>query len=190
MKYQHSLRRSPLLRSLASALWLTLAVTTTGAIAELDAPRTHAHMATGEHGKMADKHGVGRGMQPHNIASHFLSMAKPLKLSDDQIKQLTQWRDAYLEKNATAEEQLKAAKADLTRELFADEIDLAKVEALFERIGRLDAQLWRAFAKQLHDVKALLTSEQKKSMKAMWSEKHHGGHGMSHGEKPGHAGAK
>ena len=63
-------------------------------------------------------HGMGHGMhgmRPHNAAEHFLKMGPSLNLTDSQIKQITKLRDEYIEKNATAEEQLKVAYDDLAR---------------------------------------------------------------------------
>lgn len=139
------------------------------------------------HGK-GDGYGKGRhGRQPHNAAAHFLQMASTLKLTDDQTKQLTKLRDDYVEKNATAEEQLKATTSDLTAALYADEVDLSKVNPLLEKIGGLEGPLWRAYAQQLHDIKALLTAEQKKLLKSKWKEGAHGKDEMKrHGNMPKH----
>ena len=46
------------------------------------------------------------------------------------------------------------------------------VSALFGKIGKMDSQLWRAYAQQLHDIKAMLTPEQKKALTGMWKEWH------------------
>ncbi|TPW16177.1 MAG: hypothetical protein FD130_1073 [Halothiobacillaceae bacterium] len=123
-------------------------------------------------------HGMGHGNQmqgygPHNAADHFLKMGSHLKLSAEQNKQLTTLRDSYIEKNALAEEQLNAAQSDIGKTLFGDEVDLTAANALLDKIGKLESQLWRAFAQQLHDIKALLTPEQKKALNAM-RKSHHG----------------
>lgn len=107
-------------------------------------------------------------------------MAGPLKLTDDQIKQLTQLRDDSIQKHAASEDQLKAAFNDLGRALYADDIDASATNGLLEKIGKLDGQLWPVFVQQLHDIKALLTPEQKKMMKSMWDK---GPHAMD--KKPG-----
>ena len=121
------------------------------------------------HGRGHDVH----ALRPHNAAEHFLKMAGPLKLTDDQIKQLTQLRDDYIQKNAASEDQLKAAFNDLGRALYADDIDVSATNGLLEKIGKLDGQLWPVFVQQLHDIKALLTPEQKKMMKSMWEKGPH-----------------
>jgi Spy/CpxP family protein refolding chaperone len=152
----------------------------------------HPGMGMSEHG-----HGMGmgmsmwggmghgmHGMQPHNAAEHFLKMGPSLNLTDTQITQLTKLRDEYIEKNATAEEQLKVAYEDLGRALYADSVDMKAVNALFEKIGKMDSQLWHAYAQQLHDIKAMLTAEQKQTLHDMW---HEGPHGM-YGEMPRHHG--
>jgi Spy/CpxP family protein refolding chaperone len=118
-------------------------------------------------------HGM-RGMQPHNAAEHFLKMGPLVKLTDEQTKQLTKLRDDYIEKNAVAEQQLKAAYEDLGKLLFADDVDIKAVNTLLEKIGKMDAQLWHAFAQQLHDIKAMMTAEQKQSLKSLWEERHPG----------------
>lgn len=125
-------------------------------------------------------HGV-QNLRPHNAADHFLKMAESLKLSADQIKQLTKMRDDYIEKYASTEDQLKAAFDDLERALFAADVDMKIVTPLLEKIGKLDAQLWPAFAQQLHDIKALLSRDQKKALGEMW---HHREMGEAHREGP------
>src|SRR3569832_122901 len=85
-------------------------------------PEMAGHNGTGNldsgqemrHGKGHDMH----ALRPHNAAEHFLKMAGPLKLTDGQIKQLTQLRDDYIQKNAASEDQLKAAFNDLGSALF------------------------------------------------------------------------
>jgi len=149
-------------------------------------PERAGHKGTGNpdsgqemrHGKGHDMH----ALRPHNAAEHFLKMAGPLKLTDGQIKQLTQLRDDYIQKNAASEDQLKAAFNDLGRALYADDIDVSATNGLLEKIGKLDGQLWPVFVQQLHDIKALLTPEQKKTMKTMWEK---GPHAME--KKPGEA---
>ena len=138
----------------------------------------HSGMGMSGHG-----HGMGKhGMQPHNAAKHFLKMGPSLNLTDNQVKQLTTLRDDYIDKNATAEQQLKAAYEDLGLALYGDNVDMKVVNSLFEKIGKLDSQLWHAYAQQLHDIKAMLTTEQKQSLNAMW---HHGMRGeMHHGNMP------
>jgi len=134
-------------------------------------PEMAGHNGTGNldsgqemrHGKGHDMH----ALRPHNAAEHFLKMAGPLKLTDGQIKQLTQLRDDYIQKNAASEDQLKAAFNDLGSALYADDIDVSATNGLLEKIGKLDGQLWPVFVQQLHDIKALLTPEQKKIMKSM-----------------------
>src|SRR3569833_4772273 len=64
-------------------------------------------------------HGV-QNLRPHIAAVLFLKMAESLKLSADQIKQLTKMRDDYIDKYASTEDQLKAAFDDLGRALFGD----------------------------------------------------------------------
>ena len=149
----------------------------------------HSGMGMGMSGH--GMHGMGggmgygmHGMQPHNAAEHFLKMGTALNLTNTQIKQLTKLRDEYIEKNATAEQQLKVAYEDLGRALYGDSVDMNAVNALFEKIGKMDGQLWHAYAQQLHDIKAMLTTEQKQSLDAMW---HHGPHGM-HRDRPMHHG--
>lgn len=121
-------------------------------------------------------HGM-RGMKPHNAAEHFLKMGQYLNLTDNQVAQLTKLRDAYIENYATTEEQLKVTNEDLGRALYGDSVDMNAVNALFEKIGKMDGQLWRGYAQQLHDIKTMLTAEQKQSLKTMWSDSHHGMHG-------------
>jgi len=146
-------------------------------------------MGMGGHGLGMMAGGMGpHGMKPHNAAKHFLKMGPALNLTDSQIKQLTTFRDEYIDKNATAEQQLKAADADLGRALYGDSVDMKTVNALLDKIGTLDSQLWHAYTQQLHDIKAMLTTEQKQSLDAMW---HHGMRNdmpMHHGDMPMHKG--
>ena len=155
-------------------------------------------MSMGDHGNgMGMGGGMGYGMhglQPHNAAKHFLKMSSSLKLSDEQVKQLTKMRDEYIEKNATTEEQLKVAYGDVPRILYADDVDMNAANTLFEKIGKMDSQLWHAYAQQLHDIKAMLTPEQKQSLSALWQDGHrsmegpHGDMPMGHGDMPMHKG--
>jgi len=134
-------------------------------------------------------HGGG-GMRPHNVAAHFLKMDDMLNLTADQIKKLTNMRDEYIQKNAAAEEQLKAAYDDVRRTLWSDQVDMKAANALFDNVGKLESQLWRAFAQQLHDIKAMLTPEQRELLSGMWDDgphgmgAMHGGMPMGHGDMP------
>lgn len=152
----------------------------------------HCHSGMGmgmdEHGHgMGMWNGMGHGMHglhPHNAAEHFLKMGSALNLTDSQIKQLTKLRNDYIDKNSTAEEQLEAANDDLSRALYGDSVDMKTVNTLFEKIGKLDGQLWHAYAQQLHDIKAMLTPDQKQYLHDMW----HGGHSGMHHDMPSHHG--
>ena len=134
-------------------------------------------------------HGGG-GMRPHNVAAHFLKMDDMLNLTADQIKKLTGMRDEYIQKNAAAEDQLKAAYDDVRRTLWSDQVDMKAANALFDKVGKLESQLWRAFAQQLHDIKAMLTPEQRELLSGMWDDgphgmgAMHGGMPMGHGDMP------
>ena len=120
----------------------------------------------GSKGKGMMDHGKHR-MRPHNAAIHFLKMDPMLHLSTEQTQQLIRMRDEYIQNNATAEDQLMAAYDDIGHMLHSDEIDMNATNALFEKTGKLEGQLWHAFTQQLHDIKAILTPEQKASLKAM-----------------------
>jgi len=140
-------------------------------------PDCHAGMGMSGHGMHGGwGHGM-RWMKPHNAAEHFLKMGQYLKLTDSQVTQLTKLRDEYIEKNATTEQQLKVANEDLGRALHGDSVDMKTVNALLEKIGKMEGQLWRAYALQLHDIKAMLTADQKQSLKSMWRDGHHGMYG-------------
>jgi len=138
------------------------------------------------HGMEYMEHGM-QGMQPHNAAAHFLKMGSALKLTDDQIKQLTKLRDDYIDKNAKAEEQLKASYGDVTRMIFADDIDVKEADGLVDKVGKMESQLWHAYIGQMHDIKAMLTVEQKQSLKNMW-KRHPHEMGEKHGDMPMHHG--
>lgn len=142
-------------------------------------------------------HGMGHGMehgmqalQPHNAAEHFLKLSSTLKLTDDQIKQLTKLRDDYIDKNAKTEEQLKASYSDVARTIFADDIDIKEANGLIDKVGKLESQLWHAYVEQLHDIKAMLTPAQKQALKDMWKNRahemgeKHGDMPMGHGDMP------
>jgi Spy/CpxP family protein refolding chaperone len=167
---------------LAAAMCLTLGST---AWADRDMGEHHGMSMEG-HGHGSYGHGRGHGMQalhPHNAASNFLKMAPALKLSDDQIKQLTKLRDDYIDKNAKTEEQLKASYGDVARAIFAEDIDVKATNALVDKVGSMESKLWHAYVQQLHDIKALLTAEQKQALKDMWKTRRHGMDDM-HGNMP------
>lgn len=193
MNFKGRIQRTAVVAGLTGAvLVFTIGSSTAWADRELGC---HSGMEMSGHGY---GHGMGmgmgggmghgmRGMQPHNAAEHFLKMGPALNLTDAQITQLTKLRDEYIEKNATTGEQLKVANEDLARALYGDSVDMNAVNALFEKIGKMDGQLWHAYAQQLHDIKAMLTAEQKKSLDAMWQDGHPGMHGdmpMHHGDMP------
>lgn len=167
---------------LVTALFLTLGATT--AWAERDMGEHHGMSMEGHHDKgYSMGHGM-RALHPHNAASHFLKMATALKLSDDQVKQLTKLRDEYIDKNAKTEEQLKAGYGDVARAIFAEDIDVKATNALVDKVGAMESQLWHAYVQQLHDIKAMLTAEQKQALKDMWKKKRRHDMGQKHGDMP------
>lgn len=184
IKHQGRIRRMATTAGLAAMAFLfTLSPSSVWADRE---PGCHTGMGMSGHGYgMHGGWGHGmRGMKPHNAAEHFLRMGQYLDLRDDQITKLTQLRDDYIEKYAKTEEQLKVANEDLGRALYGDSVDMTAVNTLFEKIGKMDGQLWRGYAQQLHDIKAMLTAEQKQLLKAMWHDGHHGMRGGMHGDMP------
>ncbi|MEJ2652216.1 MAG: hypothetical protein P8173_10565, partial [Gammaproteobacteria bacterium] len=106
MNFKGDIRRTAVVAGLTAALFL---LTAGASSAWADRGMTcHSGMGMGEHGHgMGMWKGMGHGMHPHNAAEHFLKMGTTLNLTDDQIKQLTKLRDEYIQKNATAEEELK-----------------------------------------------------------------------------------
>lgn len=140
----------------------------------------------GHPGMDRDGHGMQHGMvglQPHNAAEHFLKMSSALKLTDDQVKQLTKLRDEYIDKNAKTEEQLKASYGDVARTIFSDSVDVKTADDLVDKVGKMESELWHAYVQQLHDIKAMLTAEQKQTLKDMWKRPYHG-MGENHGGMP------
>jgi Spy/CpxP family protein refolding chaperone len=135
-----------------------------------------------------------RGLRPHNAAEHYLTMHSFLNFTDAQVAQLVKLRDEYIDKNATAEERLKAGYDDLSRALYADGADMKSVNTQLDQIGKLESQLWRAYAQQLHDIRAMLTPEQKDGLAQRWENAHrgmgdmrggmHGDIRMHHGNMP------
>jgi Spy/CpxP family protein refolding chaperone len=169
-------------RGIAAVLLLSM-----GAIAAADSGMgAHYGMGGKDHCDMHKDGGWGHGgggMRPHNAAAHFLKMGDMLNLTADQTKQLTKMRDEYIQKNAAAEDQLTAAYDDVRRTLWTDQIDLSAANGLFDKVGKLESQLWRAFAQQLHDIKAMLTPEQRELLSGMWGDGPHG-MGAMHGDMP------
>jgi hypothetical protein len=109
--------------------------------------------------------GGSHGFGPHNAAVHFLKMADALGLDAGQVAKLRQLRDDWIDNNAASEARLEAAQSDLKALLFADSIDLKAVEAALARIGPIEAQLWRAFAQQLLEIKGMLNDDQRARLK-------------------------
>ena len=143
-----------------------------------------------------DRHGYGKSygmeggmhaMGPHNAAEWYLKMHKSLKLSDNQIKQLSQLRDDYIDKNAKTEEELKASRSDVARSLMGDDINVKESDDLIDKVGKMESQLWHSYVQQLHDIKAILTPEQKQALKDMWKKPHHS-QGEKHGDMSKHPG--
>lgn len=110
---------------------------------------------------MGDHGGGGHGFGPHNAAIHFLKMADALGLDGAQTAKLRKLRDAWIDTNAASEAHLEAAQNDLKGLLFADSIDLKAVEGKLAEIGPIESQLWRAFAQQLLEIKAMLNDDQR-----------------------------
>jgi len=151
----------------------------------------HPGMGMTAHGEMGmgmDHHAMGMGMmghggmghemRPHNAAVHFLMMADALGLDDTQKDKLRKLRDDWIETNSTNEERLEAAQADLNAMLTADTFDLKPVDAQLAIVGKIEGQLWHAFAAQLKGIKDLLTDDQRARLRD-----HHrmGGSGMGMG---------
>jgi Spy/CpxP family protein refolding chaperone len=147
----------------------------------------HAGMGHGGmgHGGMGMQHGgkmgggEGHGMRPHNAAVHFLQMADALGLDDAQKARLRKLRDEWIESNAANEARLKAAEADLKGMLSADTFDLKAVDTQLSMVGKVEGQLWHAFAAQLAEIKDMLTDEQRARLR----QRHGMGAGM--GMRPG-----
>jgi len=114
-----------------------------------------------DHGAMGRHPGGGHEYGPHNAAVHFLGMADFLGLDDTQRDRLRKLRDDWIEANSTNEERLEAAQADLGDMLAADTIDLKAVNEQLTIVGKVEGQLWRAFAAQLAAIKEMLTDDQR-----------------------------
>ncbi len=182
-------RPTPLLATMV----ITCALVFSGAAMAQASGDTHSKMAGHHGGAMADKHGKSgmkggmkgdmhggmkggkhgmKQMEPHNAAVHFLMMAEKLDLNADQIAHLQALRDAFITDHAVHGAQLKAAKSDLKRLLHADTIDMAQVEATLATIGKVEGPMWHAFAKQLAEIKSMLTVGQRQVLKGMHKGKH------------------
>jgi len=129
----------------------------------------------GMRGDQGMRHGGKEGHRfgPHNAAVHFIGMADMLGLDAGQVQKLQDMRDAWIEANSTKEARLKAAEADVKGLLSADDIDMKAVDAKLALIGQLEGPLWHDFARQLADIKGLLTDDQKAKLR-----QHHRHHGM------------
>lgn len=160
--------------TLAGAM-LAAALLATPALADPPAGMGHPQMGGMGHppmsgmghpgmGEMMNRHHEGKGghdFGPHNAAVHFLRMADFLGLDDTQQDRLRKLRDDWIEANSTNEERLEAAEADLREMLAADMIDLKAVNAQLAIVGKVEGQLWRAFAAQLAAIKEMLTDDQR-----------------------------
>jgi Spy/CpxP family protein refolding chaperone len=138
-----------------------------------------------------EMHNGMKGIRPHNAAEHFLTMKTTLKLSDDQVKQLTKLRDDYIKDNATTEEQVSAGYSDLPNLLYADNVDVSSTNDKIDNLLKMETQLWHAYTQQLHDIQTILTPEQKKILSESWEKAHadmgaHGDMPMHHDKKAWH----
>jgi len=153
---------------LAASMFFTM-----GSIAWADSEMgVHHDMDGYNHGMGHGMVGGMHGMEPHNAAERFLQMSKSLKLTDNQIKRLTQLRDDYIDKNAKTEEQLNASHGDVARTLMGDDINVKESDNLIDKVGKMESQLWHSYVQQMHDIKAILTTEQKQALKDMWKKPH------------------
>ena len=198
MLYTNNTRRKGIVAGVLTAAMFLKMGSTAWASPEMGMGMDH-HDFMGDHDDHCQVHHGMRGdsmhpMRPHNAAKHFIKMASALNLTSDQINKLTRMRDDYIEKNATAEEQIKAANSDLARTLYGDSVDTNAANALIDKIGKLNSQLWHSFAQQLHDIKAMLSTDQKKALKNLWQPKSRMMRGpgadnlppMGHGNMPMH----
>jgi len=119
------------------------------------------HMDMSQHGRH------GHMFKPHNAAVHFLAMAPQLKLTGKQTAHLITLRDAWIEENSVNEARLAAMRSDLQRLIMAKSIDLKAVDQMLAEISILETGLWHAFARQLHDIKAMLSTKQKQRLADM-----------------------
>jgi len=145
---------------------------------------TQATQANPMHTGMSRHGHYSHMLRPHNAAAHFLGMAKLLQLTDKQTSRLTVLRNAWIDKNSVNEARLTAAHSDLRRLIKADSIDLKAVDRTLAQIGSLESGLWRAFARQLHDIKSMLSARQKQQLADMHHQTNDRGkeRGFHHGK--------
>jgi len=170
MKYRQREFKARTMRVMPMAIMFLLL-----SVSQVQAAPMHMGMHyQGHHGHM---------FKPHNAAVHFLGMANLLQLTGKQISHLIVLRDAWIGKNSVNKARLAAARADLKRLIMADDIDLKTVDQTVAQIGSLESGLWRAFARQLHDIKSMLTAKQKQRLAQMHSQMAR--RGMGHKSSPG-----
>lgn len=99
-------------------------------------------------------------LAPRNAAVNYIRMRQHLVLTDQQVEQLVVLRDKFIGDFSADQAKLKAAREDLTRHIYAKEMNDKVIEDTLTKIGQLEGRLWRGFIKQLKDIRGILTPEQ------------------------------
>jgi Spy/CpxP family protein refolding chaperone len=99
-----------------------------------------------------------------NAAEHFLKMKDKLGLNQNQVEELKKLRDAYRAENTVNEAKLKLDKIELRELLHEDTINSEKAEAKIREIAGLEVPIRISSAKQLAQIKTLISKEQMKKL--------------------------
>lgn len=139
------------------------------------------------HGACGPGGGHGFGMKamfmmmPWKVMMH----ADELGLSEEQVEKLRARHIEAKKQMIQLGSQKKIAMIDLKNAVMREEMDLATAKAKAEEVAKLKGEKLIAMIQAMHDMKEILTPQQREKIKAMvmhWFKKMHGmGMGMEEG---------
>lgn len=101
--------------------------------------------------------------------SAVLGHREELGLTDAQVKQLSALQDGAQKARAQAMEQMRAVHQAIARASEGERFDEAAVRSAFDRMGTLHTEMGMAMLRTRHQVRQLLTPEQRQKLDGMES---------------------
>lgn len=140
-------------------------------------------------------HGPGGGCDHHRGGSDHpgadpekvVRMAEKVGVSEAVRKKIATIAFDAREKAITLEADLEKARLDLGRMMHEGEADEATVLKQVDAVGAAETALKKNRIQTMFAIKKLLTDAQRKKLREMMFEKHHGRGGGGHGGPPVHA---
>ncbi len=102
-------------------------------------------------------------IMPWKVIMH----AEELGLSEDQIEALRNRHAEAKKQMIQIGSQIKMDMVDVHLAIMREEIDMKAAEAKIREIAKLKGDMFMAMVQAMHDIKHILTPEQRKKVKAM-----------------------